>query len=74
MKWKIDGILSWFTRDTKNDINPSINSAAAPSKFPQMKSVAASDLKFTKRNYNEAVLIREGTQEQYNNFYLLERI
>jgi hypothetical protein len=63
---KIDAGIqpSWFARnDTKSDINPSINSSeffvffvCAP---PDENLRQISDLKFTKRNYNEALLIRE---------------
>lgn len=48
---------------SKKDINPSINFNALEICL-RWKSAAASDLKFTKRNYNEALLIREATQER----------
>lgn len=62
-----------MVRERHTKRHKSVNQPHRAIKFsPDEKAAATSNLKFTKRNYNEAVLIREATQEQYNNFLSFE--
>jgi hypothetical protein len=62
-------ILSWFMHKKRHkSVNQLHRRAITISPDENLRQLP--DLKFTKRNYNEAVLIREATQEQYNKNFI----